>query len=317
MRRFLFIILCIGLSFSAACRDKESSLPAEKDSASSSIIEAETTESVSDVNEPAEATTAQPPEATTEEKIAEEEDDWLTDRNFRLSAHRGAVALAPENTLEAVRAAAEHGYGAVEIDPRLSSDGVIYLMHDRTVDRTTDGSGKVENMSSDKLDSLQIETDDYPEYEGTDVDVPLFEDAVSLLSEYDIVLNIDCSKGDWTDEDYIDQVMGILEKYNMTEKSFFVISDWDARRILHRRYPEACVSWLYESSDDIYDEIAAIKQYPRALLSVKDKYATDRMIRKLNESGIYYQVYKVNDYDRLEELKDMGVPMVETDDLLP
>lgn len=316
MRRILIILLCLGLSFSTSCRDKVISSPPEKDSAGSTI-ETETTESTADVDEPEERTSEQPPEKTTEAEVTIKGADWFTERDFRLSAHRGAVALAPENTLEAVKAAAEEGYGAVEIDPRLSSDGVIYLMHDKTVDRTTDGSGKVENLSSERLDSLQIETDDYPEYEGEDVGVPLFEDAVRLLSEYDVVLNVDCSKGDWTDEDYIDQVMDILEKYNMAEKSFFVISDRDARRILHRKYPEACVSWLYEPSDDIDDEIAAIKEYPKALLSVKDKYATGRMIRKLNESGIYYQVYKVDDYDRLHDLKDMGVPMVETNELLP
>ena len=56
-------------------------------------------------------------------------------------AHRGAGKLAPENTLAAFRVGAAHGYRAFECDVKLSSDGVPFLLHDATLERTTDGSG--------------------------------------------------------------------------------------------------------------------------------------------------------------------------------
>lgn len=56
-------------------------------------------------------------------------------------AHRGAGKLAPENTLAAFRLGAAHGYRMFECDVKLSSDGVCFLMHDATLDRTTNGSG--------------------------------------------------------------------------------------------------------------------------------------------------------------------------------
>lgn len=56
-------------------------------------------------------------------------------------AHRGAGKLAPENTLAAFRLGAEHGYRMFECDAKLSSDGVVFLMHDATLNRTTDGHG--------------------------------------------------------------------------------------------------------------------------------------------------------------------------------
>jgi glycerophosphoryl diester phosphodiesterase len=59
----------------------------------------------------------------------------------RWIAHRGAGRLAPENTLAAFRLGAEHGYRMFECDAKLSSDGVVFLMHDATLDRTTDGHG--------------------------------------------------------------------------------------------------------------------------------------------------------------------------------
>ena len=54
-------------------------------------------------------------------------------------AHRGAGKLAPENTLAAFRLGASHGYRAFECDVKLSADGVPFLLHDATLDRTTDG----------------------------------------------------------------------------------------------------------------------------------------------------------------------------------
>jgi len=59
----------------------------------------------------------------------------------RWIAHRGAGKLAPENTLSAFRLGAEHGYRMFECDAKLSADGVVFLMHDATLERTTNGHG--------------------------------------------------------------------------------------------------------------------------------------------------------------------------------
>ena len=59
----------------------------------------------------------------------------------RWIAHRGAGKLAPENTLVAFRRGAQHGYRMFECDAKLSADGVVFLLHDDTLDRTTDGRG--------------------------------------------------------------------------------------------------------------------------------------------------------------------------------
>jgi glycerophosphoryl diester phosphodiesterase len=66
-------------------------------------------------------------------------------------AHRGASAQAPENTMEAFRLAVEAGADAIELDVQLSQDGQLALIHDDTVDRTTDGAGHVDGFSMDGL----------------------------------------------------------------------------------------------------------------------------------------------------------------------
>jgi glycerophosphoryl diester phosphodiesterase len=66
-------------------------------------------------------------------------------------AHRGASTQAPENTMQAYQLAVEAGADAIEVDVHLSKDGQMALIHDETVDRTTDGVGRVEDLSMPEL----------------------------------------------------------------------------------------------------------------------------------------------------------------------
>jgi glycerophosphoryl diester phosphodiesterase len=77
------------------------------------------------------------------------DEGWPT--NF---AHRGASLIAPENTLEAFRLAARSGAGGLELDVHMTSDGGIVVIHDDSVDRTTEGTGLVRRMTLHELQSL-------------------------------------------------------------------------------------------------------------------------------------------------------------------
>ncbi|MEK9164441.1 MAG: glycerophosphodiester phosphodiesterase family protein [Chloroflexota bacterium] len=80
--------------------------------------------------------------------------DYLYPRTPAVIAHRGASAAAPENTLAAFTSAAALGADAVELDVKLSKDGVPIIMHDPTVDRTTDGRGRVADLTLAALKRL-------------------------------------------------------------------------------------------------------------------------------------------------------------------
>ncbi|WP_033541049.1 glycerophosphodiester phosphodiesterase [Planococcus sp. CAU13] len=71
-------------------------------------------------------------------------------------AHRGAAALAPENTMAAFKKAAEYGVDGFEIDIRLTSDEELIVFHDEFIDRTTDGAGRVADYSLDKLRTFDL-----------------------------------------------------------------------------------------------------------------------------------------------------------------
>jgi glycerophosphoryl diester phosphodiesterase len=90
--------------------------------------------------------------------------------------HRGAASLAPENTLQGIETAKECKADLVEVDVRLSKDGALVLMHDDTVDRTTKGRGKVEDLS---LEDLKTQG------------VPTLKEAVSLAKELGLGLVVE------------------------------------------------------------------------------------------------------------------------------
>lgn len=111
----------------------------------------------------------------------------------RVIGHRGAAGAAPENTLPALRHAVQAGADAVEFDLRATRDGRLVLLHDGTVDRTTDGSGPVGEMTLAevrKLDAGHAFTPDrgrsFP-FRGEGVRIPTLEDALEAAGELPVV----------------------------------------------------------------------------------------------------------------------------------
>ncbi|MGF2109258.1 glycerophosphodiester phosphodiesterase [Enterococcus casseliflavus] len=236
---------------------------------------------------------------------------------FRLSAHRGATIVAPENTIESINEAITLNYGAIEIDPRISRDGEIFLMHDDTVDRTSNGSGYIADMTSNEIMSLEIKSDDYPKYTNQVLRIPTFEEAIRAISNSDVIVNLDGSKVDWSNLEFTNQVISILKKYSLYDQTFFVISNSLQRSVFNDRYPDAILSWLHNDANSISTAINNVKNYNGALLSIPLSVATDAVLLQLKKSGIYFQVYGVNSTLDLDRLKVMGVPMAETDKLAP
>ncbi|HKP65683.1 MAG TPA: glycerophosphodiester phosphodiesterase family protein, partial [Casimicrobiaceae bacterium] len=84
----------------------------------------------------------------------------------RFCAHRGAGKLAPENTLAAFRLGYEHGYRMAEFDVKLSADGVAFLLHDDTLDRTTNRKGRADALTWRELALVDAGTWHSPTYAG-------------------------------------------------------------------------------------------------------------------------------------------------------
>ena len=112
-------------------------------------------------------------------------------------SHRGGGALAPENTLPAVSAALEAGFDYVEVDLVLTADRVPVLMHDKKVDRTTDGSGRIADLTLAEVKALDAGAWFSPEYAGTPV--PTLEEFLAVLAPSGARALLEL-KGEWDAE---------------------------------------------------------------------------------------------------------------------
>jgi len=102
-------------------------------------------------------------------------------------AHRGYWHAAPENSMEAFKMAVELGVDMVEVDVRRTKDGVLILMHDSSVERTTNGSGLVADHTWEEISQLRLKT---PEGQLTEHRVPTFEEVMRYAKDR-VLVNID------------------------------------------------------------------------------------------------------------------------------
>ena len=112
----------------------------------------------------------------------------------RLIAHRGGGALAPENTLAGIREAAQRGYRAVEFDVMLSADGVPVLIHDETLERTTNGRGRVCDAVVRAIVATRCRQRFADEFAGEPI--PRFDQALELCRSLGLAANVEIKPAD-------------------------------------------------------------------------------------------------------------------------
>ena len=107
----------------------------------------------------------------------------------KLIGHRGVKNLKPENTLESIKSAFDLGLECVEIDVKVSKDNIPLLLHDDTLDRTTNGSGLVCDFTFDQINQLDA---GYFFYKSkTDIKVPSLRNVLELIKRKKKYLNIE------------------------------------------------------------------------------------------------------------------------------
>ena len=148
-----------------------------------------------------------------------------TNDRMYIAAHRGDSYNYYENTMTAFYKAVEAGADMIETDVRLTKDNVLIIMHDDKVDRTTDGKGRVADLTYEEI--TRLNAGDNATFEH----VPKFEELISNLSNTSVTLNIEIKEYYSKENEArviscIEQVIELVEKYNMREK--IVINSFDA-----------------------------------------------------------------------------------------
>lgn len=171
-------------------------------------------------------------------------------RRILLGCHRGDRQNFPENTMPAFRAAVAMGLDAIETDVRRTKDGHLVLIHDREVDRTTNGTGRVDEMTLAELRALDAGFWKGEAFRGTPI--PTVEEFLELVAPTEIIVNwelkewpVDLGR-EWAFET-IERLHALLVRYGMTERSLmnsfseqnleYCATRWPGKYLLHG-YPD-------------------------------------------------------------------------------
>ena len=155
---------------------------------------------------------------------SEPKEDSNSQRPIEVVVHRGANALAPENTLPSADSALAHGATWIEVDVRTSKDGVMYNLHDETLDRTTDGSGNIGERTSDYIDRLDAGSW-YDETRFKGLHVPTIEAMLQgLKGRANVFFDVkNCN---------LQELVDLVRRTDFADKSFF----WFAREEMLREF---------------------------------------------------------------------------------
>jgi glycerophosphoryl diester phosphodiesterase len=226
-------------------------------------------------------------------------------------AHRGAGKLAPENTLAAFRLGAQHGYTAFECDVKLSADGVPFLLHDATLDRTTNAKGIAGELTWTELSRLDAGAWHSARHAGEPI--PTLDATAAFCHEGGHALNIEIKPTPGTDQ-HTGRVVAVA-----------------AQRLWAGRTPPPLLSsFSPEALDGARD---AAPSLPRALLI--DKFTDgwferaralgcaavvanwrlfDRaLVERLHGAELWAMCYTVNDAPAARELLAWGLDALITD----
>lgn len=146
-----------------------------------------------------------------------------------ISGHRGYKSAYPENTLLAFQEALKLGCPMLELDLRMTKDGEIVVIHDATVDRTTNGTGEVRDYTLEQIQALDAGGWFNPIFSG--LKVPTFDQFCKLMLQYpEVLLNVEIKPSPEAIET-TDLAVAMLKKYGLYEKCVF--TSFDAEVVAH------------------------------------------------------------------------------------
>jgi glycerophosphoryl diester phosphodiesterase len=155
--------------------------------------------------------------------------------------HRGASAHAPENTLAAFKLAAEEGAAGIELDAKLSADGTIMVIHDQTVDRTTQGSGRVNTLTLKALKTLDAGSKFSAQFKNEPI--PTLEEVFQVVGQR-LYINIELTNYASPGDELPELAARLVEKYGLAQR--VLASSFNAANLVRfrRQLPGVAVCLL-------------------------------------------------------------------------
>lgn len=237
-------------------------------------------------------------------------------------SHRGGSLVAPENTLRAFQEAQErYATDQLEMDVRMTRDGVLVVLHDATVDRTTDGSGDVAALSWSEVQRLDAGARFTPDggktfpFRGSGVTIPRFEDVLAATT-LPIIVELKTPTADCRRE-----VSDILRRMGARDRVCIgAVADEPAAEI-RGEMPDVAVFYPDRAARAFV--AAALRGAPPPkteydVLALPDREGSlnlvdSRIVAAAKQAGIPLQLWTINDEARMRECLALGVDGIQTD----
>lgn len=232
------------------------------------------------------------------------------DAPTRIIAHRGFSAVAPENTLAAVRWAIAAGADMVEVDVTVTADGHVICLHDDTLDRTTDGRGPATALPLAAIAVLDAGSWFEPRFTGERV--PTLDQVLALV-EGRMLVNVEI-KPEAVEHDAVAKVAALIRRRAMLDQ--VVVSSFapEALRRMKLTDPEVVtVSLLNEEEHAGLDPLEVVQEVGSRGLNVSSDEVTPELVERCHRHGLPVSVYTVNSKRQMRRLVRMGVHAIFTD----
>lgn len=235
--------------------------------------------------------------------------------SVRMTAHRGYSAIAPENTLPAFRLAGEYGFWGAECDISPTADGEWIVMHDDTVDRMTDGEGRIRDLTFEEIRALTVDAgngiEDHP-----DTKVPTLTEYLDVCREFGMHPVIEI-KGSAAVAD-MDALASLLN--DREEKEMFVIITFESALAARIKtlMPQTPVYLLIGGAPEqtFLDGIQFCLENGLDGIDFACVWNKD-MIKRMTDAGLKTMVWTVDDIKTVDKYYKMGVRDITTNCLTP
>lgn len=229
-------------------------------------------------------------------------------------AHRGASALAPENTIAAFSQAAVAGAHWIEFDVMLAKCGEAIVFHDDTLERTTNGTGNILDHTYDSLRSYDAGSWFNPKFSGERI--PLLKDVLVLSQTYQLAMNIELKPLPGQEQSLVSCVWDVVQQfkknYSFNENNIIFSSfSLETLHYLRKLVPSAQIGLLLESwQNDWQDQCKVLKCVS---LHIDEKNMSRDDVRQVKFLDMACLCYTVNSTKRAAKLYGYGVDAIFTD----
>ncbi len=227
-------------------------------------------------------------------------------------AHRGASAFAPENTLASFELAVEHGADAIELDVKLSADQQVVVIHDQTVNRTTNGKGRVNQLTLDELKKLDAGAFFSPEYKGETI--PTLSEVIEKIAGR-LYINIELTNYATPFDNLTQKVAEIVLSHHQEENILFSSFNLITLTKIKRLLPQVPAALLaLPGIPGAFARSAIGRWFSPDIIHPYLKDINPAFMKKQHRLNRRTHVWTVNKPEQLKRLFSLEVEGVFTDD---